>query len=103
MRTMNKVTLIGRVCDESAPDGSDVRLLVATTRSRKDGDKWVEDRDVHDVRVTTAAEKAFAMTLLSGSLVSVEGEIAYVTDRKTGNVTTRIQAQRLGLLQGDRS
>jgi single-strand DNA-binding protein len=107
---LNKVTLIGRVGRDPemklAPNGTHwTSLSVATNRNRKDGDKWVEETDWHQVRCFGADAEYVGKHVRRGSLISVEGEIHYArwtTSDGEPRWAARINADRVGLLSAAR-
>lgn len=72
---------------------------VATHRSRKEGDAWVEETDWHDVRVFGEDAERCHKRLKRGSVVAVEGTLVYdvwtdeqgVKRRKPRVVASRLQ------------
>lgn len=112
MRTMNQVTLIGRVGRDpeiraAANGGTPWGVLsVATNRSKRDGDAWIEETDWHQVKVFGREAEYAGKYLRKGALVAVEGGIQY--ERWTGadgvkHYATRIVGERVSMLGAARS
>lgn len=106
MRGMNRVTLIGRLgrhpeLREGKTGTRWCTLSVATDRRRRDGEDWKNETDWHQVKVFgTEAEKCEQM-LRSGSLISVEGSMAYEKwedDEGKSRTAARILADKVGFL-----
>ncbi len=84
MRGVNRMVVVGRVGRDPEVhrrEGS-VTLCspsVATNRPRREGEQWVEVTDWHQVKVFGAQAERCAQFLRSGSMVGVEGLMAYDT------------------------
>ena len=111
MRTMNKITLIGRLGRDPelklAQNGTHwTTLAVATNRNRKDGDKWVEETDWHQVKCFGKDAEYAGKYFKKGSVVSIEGEVHYETwqDKDNGKRwSAKVYADRVGLVAEGRS
>lgn len=111
MRTMNKITLIGRLGRDPemklAQNGTHwTTLAVATNRNRKDGDKWVEETDWHQVKCFGKDAEYVGKYCKKGSVVSIEGEIHYETwlDKDNGKRwSAKVYADRVGLVADGRT
>ncbi len=111
MRTMNKITLIGRLGRDPemklAQNGTHWTVLaVATNRNRKDGDKWVEETDWHQVKCFGKDAEYVGKYCKKGSIVSIEGEVHYETwqDKDNGKRwSAKVYADRVGMLAEGRS
>ncbi len=84
MRGLNKVMVVGYVgADPELRESADGKpwcaLSVATKRSRRRGEEWVEETDWHDVRVFGADAHHCERMLGKGSVVAVEGVLTYET------------------------
>lgn len=82
MRGMNQMIVVGNLGGEvelkTSKDGRPwAQLSVATARTRKEGDAWVEATDWHRVRVFGPDAERCAKFLGKGSLIGVEGSVAY--------------------------
>ena len=82
MRGLNRVTLLGRLGRDpelrtSASGTSWATLSLATDRSRREGDGWVEETDWHRVKVFGRDAERSHQRLSKGSLALVEGSISY--------------------------
>ena len=104
MRGLNKIVIVGRLGrDPEVMQGKNgtrwCTLSVATNRSRREGEGWVEATDWHDVRVFGDAVARCERRLRTGSVVAVDGQLHYEpwTDdyhqrrRQPRIVTSRIQ------------
>lgn len=111
MRTMNHITLIGRLGKDpelrtAAHAGTPWTVLsVATNRVRREGDAWIEEADWHQVKVFGREAEYAARNLKKGSLVGIEGALQY--ERWTSSDgqkhhSARIVADRLSLLANGR-
>lgn len=107
MRGLNRTMLIGHLGRDpelrtSANHGVPwATFSLATGRSRKEGDRWVEDTDWHRVKVFGTQAELCQRYLQKGHLVAVEGSIVY--DSWTGKdgakrTTTVIMADRVTFL-----
>ncbi len=107
MRSMNRLFVIGRLgrvpeIRQSSPGGVRWGLLsVATSRSRKSGDAWVEETDWHQVKVFGKEADYCERVLQKGALIAVEGTVVYEKWKDAEgkrNSATRILADRISLL-----
>lgn len=108
MRTFSRVMVIGRVGRDvevrlpSHANGTAwASMSVATTRARKDGDAWIEETDWHAVRLFGRDAEYAAKSCRRGSLVAVEGALAYerfVDAQGNKRVSVRVVADRVSLL-----
>ncbi len=111
MRGMNRVMLIGNVgrdfeLRESKGGQPWGTMSLATGRSKRDGDLWVEETDWHTVKVFgTNAERCHKL-VRKGALVAVEGTIHYekwTGQDGIGRTAARVLADRVTFLNlGDR-
>lgn len=105
MRGINRIVVVGRLGADpelrQAKTGSPwCTLSLATNRSRREGDAWVEETDWHDVRVFGDDASFCHERLAKGSVVAVDGTLVYDawTDesgkrrRNPRIVATRVQA-----------
>jgi single-strand DNA-binding protein len=103
MRTVNRIIIVGHLGKDpdvrAASGGLAWGLLsVATNRVRRDGDNWIEEPDWHSVKVFGREAEFAARALRKGSLVCVEGSIAYEKWTSKDNVKhvfPRIHADRV--------
>ena len=84
MRGLNRITLVGRLGQEPESRVSKnnyplTTFSVATNRSRKEGDKWIEETDWHDVKVFGEDAERCTKRLKKGSCVAVDGTLVYET------------------------
>jgi single-strand DNA-binding protein len=106
MRTVNKITLVGRLgrdpeIRESKAGMPWGTLAVATNRNRKKNNEWVEETDWHSVRIFGSTAEYAKKSLKKGALVHVAGVVAYekYTDPQgEKHVTARILADEVNLL-----
>jgi single-strand DNA-binding protein len=84
MRGMNRIVIVGRLGQEpelrvSKGNHPFLTFSVATSRSRRDGDGWVEETDWHDVKVFGDDAERASRRLRKGSVVAVDGMLVYET------------------------
>lgn len=84
MRGMNRIVLVGRLGQDpevrqGKGGGAWCTLSLATNRSRREGDGWVEETDWHDVRVFGDDAERCQRRLRKGSVVAVDGALIYDT------------------------
>lgn len=106
MRGLNQIVLVGNL-------GRDPELRVgksgmawgtfslATTRARRDGEKWVEDVDWHEVKVFGALAEQVVRFCKKGRPVAVTGSVTYekwTDDEGHKRVNARILADRVDFL-----
>lgn len=84
MRTMNQVTLIGRIGRDpelrAAANGGLpwATFTIATNRGKRgEGDAWIEETDWHRVKVFGRNAEYVEKYVKKGALVSLEGSIQY--------------------------
>ena len=106
MRGVNRLIVVGRLGQDpelrtSKAGNPWCTFNVATNRSRKSGEQWVEETDWHRVKVFgTQAERCHEF-LRRGSMVSVEGAVTceqWTDDEGIKRSATRILAERVGFL-----
>ena len=107
MRGVNRVFLVGHLGRDpetrtsQSGDVTYATFSLATGRSRKEGDRWVEATDWHRVKVFNTQAEMCGRYLEKGSMVSVEGTIVYDTwTNKEGvrRTSTVIMADRVVFL-----
>lgn len=110
MRGLNRTMLIGHLGrDPETRTGKSglpwTSFSLATGRSTKEGDRWVETTDWHRVKVFGGQAELCDRFLRKGSMVAVEGSIVYDTWEKDGvrRTTTAIHADRVTFLGKGRS
>ncbi|MEQ1565883.1 MAG: single-stranded DNA-binding protein [Myxococcota bacterium] len=104
MRGLSRIVVIGRLGkDPELRTGKNgvvwASFSVATNRSRKEGDVWVDETDWHDVRVFGDDAERCQRRLRRGSVVAVDGSLVYeawtddqgVRRRKPRIVANRVQ------------
>lgn len=104
MRGMNRIVIVGRLGADpelrQAKTGTSwCSMSVATKRSRKDGEQWIEETDWHDVKVFGDDAERSQRRLRKGSVIAVDGSLVYETwtdesgvrRRKPKIVATRVQ------------
>lgn len=82
MRGLNRIVIVGRLgADPELKMGKSGAswcvLSVATGRSQKRGEVWIEETDWHDVRVFGDDAERCQERLRKGSVVAVEGSLIY--------------------------
>ncbi|MCA9493673.1 MAG: single-stranded DNA-binding protein [Myxococcales bacterium] len=103
MRGMNRIVLVGRLgrdpeLRQGKGGGAFCTFSVATNRSRRDGDQWVEETDWHDVRVFGDDAERCVRRLRKGSVVAVDGAMVYdawTDDAGHKRRTARVAASRV--------
>jgi len=101
MRTMNRVTLIGRLLLDPERIGDFTRLVLGTKRAHRTPDgTWGEEEDKHEIRVGHGASGAVQASAVArkGDLLTIEGDIRYSTGTG-GVVLATIHADRISILQ----
>ena len=81
-------------------------LAVATNRNRKDGDKWIEETDWHQVKCFGKDADYVSKYCKKGTVASIEGEIHYETwlDKDGGKRwSAKVYADRIGVLSDGRA
>ena len=104
MRGMNRIVIVGRLGqDPELRHGKTgtawCSFAVATNRSRKDGENWIEETDWHDIKVYGEDAERSQRRLRKGSVVAVDGSLIYETwvdehqarRRKPRIIATRVQ------------
>jgi single-strand DNA-binding protein len=112
MRGINRVTLIGNLGRDpelrTSANGtvSWCTFSLATTRSRKQGDEWVDQTDWHRIKVFGTQAELCSRYLSKGRMVYVEGSVTYDQWERDGvkRTTTVIMADQVTFLPagGDR-
>ncbi len=104
MRGLSKVILIGRLGADpelrTSREGNNAwgTMRVATNRSRKDGENWVEETDWHRVVLFGRDAERVHQRLRKGDPIAVEGELQYESwEDSTGRkrTTPRVVARRV--------
>lgn len=112
MRGLNRAMLIGHLGRDpelrTAQSGNTVwcSFSLATGRSRKEGDRWVEATDWHRVKVFGTQAELCHRYLAKGALVAIEGAIVYDTwtaQDGAKRTSTVIMADRVTFLSGRQS
>jgi len=107
MRGINRVFIVGHLGHDpelrTTRTGTPVcRLRIATNRSRKNGDQWIEETDWHSVQLWDQRAEVAQRYLVKGSPVCIEGRLKSEswTDEKSGEkrYSTTIVADALHLL-----
>lgn len=104
MRGMNRIVIVGRLGQDpelrQAKNGTAwCSMSVATNRSRREGEQWIEETDWHDVKVFGEDAERSHRRLRKGSVVAVDGSLVYETwtddsgvrRRKPKIIATRVQ------------
>lgn len=104
MRGMNRIVIVGRLGQDPelrhSKNGTPwCTMSVATNRSRKDGDQWIDETDWHEVKVFGDDAERSHRKLRKGSVVAVDGSLIYETwkdeagnrRRKPRIVASRVQ------------
>ena len=110
MRGVNKVIIIGRLgrnpeMHSTANGHSYATLSVATNRSTRKGEEWIEIADWHNVRVWDRNAELCERSLQKGSPVAIEGQIRNERwENQAGEQRKRsyIHCERLHLLPDGR-
>lgn len=109
MRGINRVFVMGHLGHNpelrTTPKGvATCELNLATNRSRKDGEEWVEETEWHRVVLWDQRAETAARFLVKGSAVAVEGRLKTESwdDKQTGQRRQRtvIVAEQLHLVGG---
>lgn len=109
MRGINKVFIMGHLGHNpelrTTPKGVTVcELNIATNRSRRDGEEWVEETEWHRVTLWDQRAEAASRFLVKGSAVAVEGRLRTESweDKQTGQRRSRtsIVGEQLHVLHG---
>lgn len=106
MRGLNQIVLVGNLGrdPEIRPGKSGIpwgTFSLATTRARRDGEKWVEDVDWHEVKVFGALAEQVGRFCKKGRPVAVTGSVTYEKwsdDEGNKRVSARILADRVDFL-----
>lgn len=83
MRGLNRVMLVGRLGRDpelrtaAAGNTAWCTFSLATGRSKKEGDSWVEATDWHRVKVFGTQAELCRRYLAKGAMVAVEGAVVY--------------------------
>ena len=82
MRSLNQITLVGRMGDEpelrTSKSGNPwMRISVATDRRVRDGDTWKDATDWHRVHLFGKQAESCARMGHKGLLVGIEGSLMY--------------------------
>jgi len=110
MQGLNSVILMGRVGNDpdlrqTAQGVALCRFRMATNRSRRQGETWVEETDWHDVVLWEEQAERVHRRLGKGDLCTVEGRLATRawTDGE-GKRHTRVEVvgQRVGVVNSQR-
>ena len=111
MRTMNKIMLIGRLGRapelRTSADGKNIwgTFSMATSRSKKVDDRWVEQTDWHRVKVFGTQAGLCEQYLTKGSLAAIEGTLQYDSwqnEEGQKRVVASVVADRVHFLDGNR-
>ncbi|MCK6502457.1 single-stranded DNA-binding protein [Myxococcota bacterium] len=109
MRGINRVFIMGHLGHNpelrTTPRGVPTcELNLATNRSRKDGDEWIEETEWHRVVLWEQRAEAAVRFLVKGSAVAVEGRLKTESwdDKQTGQRRQRtvIVGEQLHLVGG---
>lgn len=112
MRGLNRVTLLGRLGRDpelrtSAASGKAwASFSLATDRSRREGESWVEETDWHRVKVFGRDAERCGQRLSKGSLALIEGTLTYESWQDKEGVrrtSTVILADRVTFLEARRA
>lgn len=112
MRGMNKVFLVGRLGqDPELRHGREggtpwCAMSVATNRSRRQGDEWVEETDWHRVKVFGTQAELCHRYLRKGGVVAVEGSISYrryTAEDGSLRLATSVLADRVTFVRSGRA
>lgn len=110
MRGLNRIVIVGRLgADPELKVGKSgavwCALSVATSRSQKRGEVWVEETDWHDVRVFGDEAERCQERLHRGAVVAVEGALVYdswLDEHGQKRRSARIAASRIQFVQGSK-
>ena len=106
MRGLNQIVLVGnlgrdpeiRTGKSGLPWGT---FSLATTRARREGEKWLEDADWHEIKVFGALAEQVGRYLKKGRPVIVTGSLTYekwTDDSGQKRTTARVVADRVDFL-----
>ena len=98
----NSVTIIGRVGADPKAESKNgfnwCRISLATSSSKKVGEKWQDETTWHSIFITGKQAETATKFLKKGSLVMVDGHLTNKKDTKTGNWQVSIVCDNFTML-----
>ena len=102
---INAVTIVGRLTRDAelkytGTGAAVVKMSLASNRSRKDGDNWIQEAGFFDVSLWGRRGEALVQYLLKGSKIAVSGSLRYEAWEQDGQKRSRvlIHAENIQLL-----
>lgn len=94
MKDINRVVMAGRLVRDSEvkmfTNNGCVSFTVATNRSVKKGDQWVDEASFFDCKYFTKAAEKLQMMLVKGKQVFLDGTLVQETWEKDGKKNSKV-------------